>query len=151
MCIVVQVCLQNHLKNGFFLSNMHSALLLFNMQSSTVSKWKLAPVMISGHLSIFQSACIFSKRLYIFKALSYFQSAFILFPFKALLFIFSLWVSAYLFSLCELALFIFFFQEHYSALTLISGCVAHNFLIMLWLFLIIVICFNISINYVQNF
>ncbi len=141
------------------------------MQSSTVSKWKLAPVMISGPLSIFKalvyfrSACTFSKRFHIFKApfifskrfhiskrFHYFSFKALLFHFKALLFIFSLWVSAYLFfSKCESALFIFFFQEHYSALTLISGCVAHNFLIILWLFLIFLICFNISINYVQNF
>jgi hypothetical protein len=104
---------------------------------------------ISQALVYFQSACIFSKRLYIFKvlifskrfhifkALVYFQSAYI---FKALsyfqsacifskrlyfqsAFIYFLFVSQrlFIFSECESALFIFFFQEHYSALTLISG------------------------------
>jgi hypothetical protein len=62
----------------------------------------LAPAIISGHLRIskahsgFQSAFMLSKCFHIFIALSYFHGAFIaflskalLFPFKALLFIFS--------------------------------------------------------------
>jgi hypothetical protein len=68
------------------------------MQSFTVSKCKLAPVIISGHL-------------YIFQALVYFLSAFIIFQ------------SAFI--------QIFFLPKHCLALALISGCKAHNFLIML--------------------
>jgi hypothetical protein len=39
---------------------MHSAYLLFKMQSYTVSKGKLAPARISGHLFIFKSAFMLS-------------------------------------------------------------------------------------------
>jgi len=81
-------------------------------------------------LVYFQSACIFSKCFIIFLSVS--QRLFI-------------------FSNCESALFIFFFQKHYSALALISGCEAHNFLIMLLIIFDILNMFNISINYVQNF
>jgi hypothetical protein len=45
------------------------------MQSFTVSKRKLAPVIISGHLSIFKALKYFSKRFHIFTTLYYFQSA----------------------------------------------------------------------------
>jgi hypothetical protein len=90
-------------------------------------------------LVYFQSACIFSERFHIFKALSYFHGAFITSLSKRFyflskrLYLFSPNVSQrlFIFSKCESALFIFFFQEHYSALTLISGCEAHNFLIMI--------------------
>jgi hypothetical protein len=120
------------------------------MQSFTVSKRKLAPVIISGHLSIFKALKYFSKRFHIFRALSYFQSAFIFSQrfiiFKVLYYFskrfyflskrfYSNFPSVsqrmFIFSKCESALFTFFFQKHYSALALISGCEAHNFLIML--------------------
>jgi hypothetical protein len=87
------------------------------MQSFTASKCILAPVIISGHYIFSESACIFSKRFYIckalllfFKALSYLQSAFIIFQ--------SAFISAKRF-------------YYFSALALISGCKGHNFLIML--------------------
>jgi hypothetical protein len=59
----------------------------------------LAPVIISGHLSIL-------------KALVYFQSTFIFFQ-SAFIFFQSAFIQI---SKCEPALFIFLFQKHYSAL-----------------------------------
>ncbi len=111
----------------------------------------MAPAIISGHLCIFialsyfQSAFIFSKRFHIFKALSYFHSAFIIFQSAFIFFskhfyflskhFYSNFLNVsqrlFIFSKCESALFIFFFQKHYSPLALISGCETHNFLIML--------------------
>ena len=40
MCTVVQVCLQNHLKKGFFLSNMHKRIIIIRMQSF-IGNWYL--------------------------------------------------------------------------------------------------------------
>jgi hypothetical protein len=103
---------------------------------------KIAPVIISGHLCIFR-ALLLSERFYfpsafIFGALLlserfYFPSAFI---FRALLFseriyflsafiflpsAFILRAPLFCFPNVSQPLFIFSFQEHYSAPTLISG------------------------------
>jgi hypothetical protein len=81
--------------------------------------------MISVHLYIFRKLSYF-KALSYFKGLSYFQSDFI---FKALSYFHSSFITflskrfyflskalLFIFSKCESALFIFFFQEQYSAL-----------------------------------
>jgi hypothetical protein len=125
----------------------------------------------------FESACIFFKRFYIckallffFKSLLYLQSAFIIFHSafisakrfyyfsnrfyicKALSLFFKACESAPIYFLWLWVSAIYFlFPKHYSALALISGCKAHNFLIMLLIIFYILKSFNISINYVQNF
>jgi hypothetical protein len=131
------------------------------MQSFTVSKWKLAPAIISGHLCIFialsyfkalsyfqsafiifQSAFIFlSKRFHILKALSYFKSAFIIFQ-SAFIFLskrfyflsqrfhlnfLSVSQRLFIFLWVGVSTIYFLFPKHYSALTVISRCEAHNF------------------------
>ncbi len=121
------------------------------MQCVTVSKCKLAPVIISGNLYIFkalvyfQSACVFSKRLYISKALVYFPSACITFP-KRL-------YSNFLSVSQRLVNFLIVSQRYYYYFSaLIYGCEAHNFLIMLLIILgLFLNVSNASINYVQNF
>jgi hypothetical protein len=57
----------------------------------------------------------------------------------------------FIFSKCESALFIFFFQKTLSALALISGCKAHNFLIMPLIIFDILNMFLYQHYYVQNF
>ncbi len=158
MCSVVQVCLQIHLKKGFFLviciaHNYYSTCKVLLFQNENWHQlWFLGTCLffkafvyfskrlyIFRALSYFQSACIFSELFHIFKALVYFQSSFIIFVSKRFYFLSKHFYSNFLsvsqrlfiFSKCESALFIFFFQKHYSALALISGCEAHNFLIMI--------------------
>jgi hypothetical protein len=131
---------------GIFLSNMHSTL-----QSFTVSKWKLAPVIISGHLYIFW------KRLYTFKALVYFQSACI---FSKVLVLF-LQALVFKFSKCESApiYFSLIVSQRYHIIfskTLFSSCL--NF--WMWSAQFLDHAFDYfwyfeyvsytSINYVQN-
>jgi hypothetical protein len=90
-------------------------------------------------LVYFQSAFIFSKRFNIFKALSLIFKALLFFFQKCFYFLSKRFYSnfpnvsqrLFIFSKCESALFIFFFQKQYSALALISGCEAHNFLVMI--------------------
>jgi hypothetical protein len=97
-------------EEGIFLSNMHGAYLLFNMQSSNALKWKLTPVIISGHLSIFKRFIIFQS------AFIFFQSAFIFLSKRFYSNFRSVSQRLFIFSNCESALFIFFFQKHYSGL-----------------------------------
>jgi hypothetical protein len=127
------------------------------MQSSTGTKWKLAPVIISGHLYIFKAllflerfhfSSAFISRALLFLERFYFSSAFIsqallflerlymlpsAFVFRALLsserFCFpSVSQRLFIFFKCESALIYFSFQEHCSAPTLISGWEALKFL-----------------------
>jgi hypothetical protein len=82
-------------------------------------------------LYIFKALYYFSKRFIIFKALYYFSKRFYFLSKRSYSNFPSVSQRLFIFSKCESALFIFFFQKHYSALASISGCEAHNFLIML--------------------
>ncbi len=123
----------------------------FNMQSFTVSKCKLAPVIISGYLYIFWKRLhIFKALLLFFKALYYFSKRFYYFSKRFYYFskrFYSNFLSVsqhlFIFSKCESApiyflwlwvsAIYFLLPKHYSALALISVCKAHNFLIMLFI------------------
>jgi hypothetical protein len=105
------------------------------MQSSTVSKWKLAPAIISGHLHIFKSLSLFSKHFHTFKALSLFSKRFYNFS-KRFYFLSKPFYSNFL-SVSQ-RLFIPIVSQRYLFSSskniiqlLISGCEAHNSLIML--------------------
>jgi hypothetical protein len=41
VCTVVQVCLQNHLKKGFFLSNMHKRIIIVQYAEFLKENWQL--------------------------------------------------------------------------------------------------------------
>ncbi len=103
-------------------------------------------------LSYFQSAVIFSWRFHIFMALSllFFQSAFISFQ-SAFIYFLQMWVSAYLFSLSVSQRSHFLFPKTLFSSYFNFWMWSAQFLDMIWLFLIFLICFDIRINYVQNF
>jgi hypothetical protein len=125
MCTVIQVCLQNHLKKGFFLSNMQKRITIIHYAKFHCSKMKIGTSYNSWALVYFHSAFLFSKCFHIFKALLYFfQSAFIFlskrFYFLSKRFYLNfLNVSQrlFIFSMCESALFIFSYSK-----TLFSSC-----------------------------